>query len=38
MASAANTSDRMLIHYFKEKDVILNITLNRISSDYIALL
>lgn len=38
LASAANTSDRMLIHYFKDKDAILKLVLTRITEDFIRLL
>ena len=38
MADAALTSDRMLMHYFKDKEEILNLTLMQISQDFISLL
>jgi AcrR family transcriptional regulator len=38
LAKAAKASDRMLIHYFKDKDAILKTTLTRIADDFIAIL
>lgn len=38
MAEAASTSDRMLMHYFKDKDEIMLLALSHISQDMIALL
>lgn len=38
MAEAASTSDRMLMHYFKDKDEILSLSLNVISQEMIQLL
>ena len=38
MAEAASTSDRMLMHYFKDKDEILTLALNRISQEMFHLL
>lgn len=38
LAEAAKTSDRMLLHYFKDKEEILTITLNFISNNLIEIL
>ena len=38
MAEAASTSDRMLMHYFKDKDEIVLLALKRISQDMFQLL
>ncbi len=38
MAEAASTSDRMLMHYFKDKDEIMLLALSHISQEMMALL
>lgn len=38
LANAANASDRMLIHYFKDKETILKLVLTRITENFITLL
>ncbi|MBN2695698.1 TetR/AcrR family transcriptional regulator [bacterium] len=38
LAIASNTSDRMLLHYFLDKNELLEYVLNKISNDFISLL
>ena len=38
LAKASNASDRMLIHYFKDKETILKLVLSKLTQDFIALL